>query len=320
MGRVELNFFEKMYIYSHCCRDIKNNKFSGVKIGELARNKYFAENADNLFSDDEYTINVFDKTIDEIKVISPFIITELSYLIAKKNQLLEKKWCVYKLITNNNTIYYRMKKFPDAIAEIDDIIRKLESDISCINEEYKASIAELQEKYNSNIAREDYHLANANVKIAHTKKGQFRIKKQAVYEHIIFLLSEKIRLINIIDSRINIVKDWRFLRIRHYYGLACNKEHKLPLLVYSEKDFSWICGEPLGDDYTGKLDATENKYNKIKNEISYPNEIVIKEVEDISDDNNCMNETDDVNYSDSLDYADNITNSTESREKVNGEA
>ena len=277
MGHVELNFFEKIYIYFRCCRDVKNKKFSDVKIGKFARDRYSVENVNSLSSDDEYNLNVFDKTVDEIKVISPFVITELSHFIAKKNQLLEKKWCVYKLITNNNTIYYRMKKFPDAIAEIDDIIRKLEGDISCIDEEYEASIAELQEKYNSNIARGDYHLANANVKIAHTKKGQIRIKKQPIYEQLIFLLSEKIRLINIMDSRINIIKDWRFLRIRHYYGLACNKEHKLPLLVYSEDDFSRICGEPLGDDYTGKLDATENKYNGIKNDISYPNEIVIKE-------------------------------------------
>lgn len=313
MKRIELNFFEKIYIYFRCCRDIKNKKFSYIKTGDLVRNRYSVENANNLFSDDKYNFNVFDKT----KVISPFVIIELSHLIAKKNQLLEKKWCVYKLITNKNKIYYRMKKFPDAIAEIDDIIRKLESDISCINEEYEASIAELQKKYNSNIARGDYHLANANVKIAHTKIGQFRIKKQAVCEHIIFLLSEKIRLINIIDSRINIIKDWRFLRIRHYYGLACNKEHKLPLFVYSEDDFSRICGDPLGDDYTGKLDATENKYNDIMNDISYLNEIVIKEIEDISDDDSCMNEADDVNYSDN---ADNIANSAESREEVSGEA
>lgn len=87
-------------------------------------------------------------------------------------------------------------------------------------------------------------------------------------------------------------------------------------MVYSEDDFSRICGEPLGDDYTGKLDATENKYNGIKNDISYPNEIVIKEVEDISDNDSCMNETDDVNYSDN---ADNIANSAESREEVSGE-
>lgn len=260
MGYDELNILEKMYIYFRCCRDIKKGRISGTKIG-----------IENLCA-----FKTFNKISDEKKVISPFVTTELSHLIAKKNQMLEKKWCIYKYITDSNAISRDIKKFPDAIAVIDDMVRKLEGKISCIDKEYAVTMAELQKKYNSNIARKAYHLAKANVKAAHAGGEQIRREKRAIYEQLMFLLSEKIRLINCIDARIDVIKAWRFLRIRHYYGLACNKDYKLPIFIYSEEDFSEICGESLSDEYTRKLEDAEKKYHDIKDNLK---EAAIKETE-----------------------------------------
>ncbi len=267
MGHDELNILEKMYIYIRCCQDIKAGRNSGVKT-----------DTGNLTSAGSGAFKAFNKTNDEKMVISPFISTELSHLIAKKNQMLENKWCRYKYKTDSNAISRDIKKFPDAVAIIDDMIRKLEGEISCIDEEHAATIAQLQKKYNSNIAGKAYHLAKANIRAAHARGEQLRKEKQEIYERLLFLLSEKIRLINYIDARIDVIKAWRFLRIRHYYGLACSKEHKLPIYVYSEEDFSEICGENLSEEYTGKLEDTEKKYCDIKDSLSFLNEDAMREM------------------------------------------
>lgn len=261
MSHVKLNVFEKVYIFFMAKSDIKDGKFSAI-------------------SSERET----GRTAEKIKAAFPFITIELSHLMARKNQMLAGKRCTYKYKRNIKTVKNKFKKFPDAIAEIDDMVRKRESDICCIDEEYAAFIDELQEKYNSYVARKEYHLAKANVRAAHKRREALRVKKQAVYEELIFLLSEKIRLIDVINSRIDTAKEWRFLRIRYYYGLVCNKVHGLPAFIYLEKDFSELCGESLSDDYTGKLSDTEKKYNDIKNSISYPDDPTIAEVEYPSED------------------------------------
>lgn len=293
MRYVELTPFEKIYIFFRCRRDVKKGKFSDLKVEEHTRDVYstniqstslVAKDTDNTFSDDRYRSGVLEKVVDKNKVISPFIIIELSQLIAKKNQILAKKCCMYKYKTNSSATYHRIKRFPNAIAAIDSAVRELEGNIGCLDAGYTAFIAELQEKYDSNIANKAYQLAKANVRAAHTKREQLRREKQTVYEQIIFLLSEKIRLIHIVNARIDAIRDWKLLRIRYYYGLACNREHRFPIYVYSEKDLSEICRESLWGDYSGILIGAEGKYKEIMGSISCPNEITIKESEEMSDD------------------------------------
>lgn len=292
MERVRLRLVERVYIYIRCRRDFISKKFRDMESRmPVSRQFYFnndkveksdsqREKSQKMRGSELYLADYNYRQDDYPKVISPFVITELSHLIAKKNQILTKKICCLKY-KNSNRLQHKIKRFPNAIAEIEDMIRVLEAGIDSLDEEYSAAIDLLQKKYNSNKTRGEVRLAEACIKDARTKQEKLRVEKKKKYETIIALVSEKQRLITIINAHIEAVKAQYFLRIRHYYGVACNISSRFPVFVYSEEDFSSISHEEFNGDYTGKFEETVKKYSDIKKAMSFLNEKTIHEVDDL---------------------------------------
>ena len=282
MRNINLGFFEKIYINLRCRKDWKNKRFCDFYTGlSLSRSRFSrfrtngelaTEATDIHYSDDHDK----DSSESTILVVSPFVTAELGQFIAKRDNILAKKLCVIKY-SKDNTIQHKILKFPDAIAFLDDQIRIVEGDIACLEAEYQATISSFQEKYDYNIVHGDARLATASIKGAHVRRDKYRAAKKLKYDALIMLLSEKIRIINVVNAHINVFKTWRFSRIRYYYSLACTWTMRLPVSVYSDTDFDIIAKQKFEQEYTGELESSKTTFDQLKKEIEFPSEDTILE-------------------------------------------
>lgn len=278
MKNNNLSIFERIYINLRCRKDLDAKCFCDFNTGTcLMRSRYLQvrENAD--LSTDDINDQHKETNKSTVLVVSPFITAELSQLIAKRDKMLGKKICIIRYYKNSD-IRHKICRFPDAIAFIDDQIRVLEGDIACLDAEYREIISVFQERYERNIEHGDMRLASACVKGVHAKRDKYESEKKLRYDKLIMLVSEKIRIINVVNARIDVYKAWRFSRIRYYYSIASTKSIRLPVSVYSDQELSKIAKQDLMQEYTGKLETTHERFRQLKEEITFQNENTINEV------------------------------------------
>ena len=273
MRNINLGFFEKIYIYLRCRKDWKNERFCNLYTGLSLSRSELATKGTNIHYSDVHDI---ESEESKILVVSPFVTAELGQLIAKRDNILAKKICVVNYNRNNN-VRHKILRFPDAIAFLDDQIRIIEGDIACLEAEYQATISSFQEKYDYNIVHGDVRLATASIKGAQVRRDRYRAAKKIKYDALIMLISEKIRIISVINARINVFKTWRFSRTRYYYSLACTLNKGLPVLVYSDTDFDVIAKQKFEQEYTGEFESSKRKFDQLKQEIEFPDEDTIIE-------------------------------------------
>lgn len=245
MKSTGLNFCEKIHLYFRCKKDVLQGLFRDFNTGEP-----------------------IVEGVSSKKAISPFFILELSQFIAVKDRMLGKKICFLRFHSKNNHIYIRIKRFPNAMALIDDRMKELQGSIELLTRKHHDSIDELQEKYRHSMQVGATHIAQLYVNEAQQKLEEFQDNVKKRYETMIFLAGEKIRLINILNAKINIMKSWRFLRIRYYYSRACASSVNLPIYNYSEEEFSDICTQNLNAEFTGLLEDAKAEYDRVVKAIS----------------------------------------------------
>lgn len=240
---------ERLLIFFRCCKDIKKNRIRF-----------------NQYSEKTVTLPV-----------SPFVLSELSKFISSKDKMFKRRiW--YKTQNDKCHVILKWGRFSSALSELNDKIRVLNSDIASIEKNYEAIVYELQKKYDSHLKHGDFSLARSNVRALHSKRIKLRKVKEDMYRRLILLLSEKIRILENYNARINQVKEWRFLRVRLYYNTVADMEVHFPVYYYTEKDLFLICGNELNIEFSGELSAAKADYKEMKEKMSFQNEPTIEEI------------------------------------------
>lgn len=274
MKNINLSVLEKLYIYLRCRKDLKNNRFCDIKTGTpFYQNGYSRFEKGNKTSY-PHSFQEKEEGNATILVVSPFVTTELSQLIAKKDKILAKRICVIKY-KKNYKVAHKICKFPDALAFLDDQIRTIEGEIACLDAEYKAVVSDFQEKYDNYVSWKKNKLADACVKEVYARRDEHKSEKKSRFEDLILLLSEKIRIIEVVNARINAFKVWRFSRIRYYYGIASARSIKLPVFVYSNEELSTVAKQDFDMEYSGELENAKKRFEELVSAISFSTDDII---------------------------------------------
>ncbi len=194
--------------------------------------------------------------------ITPFIAQELSNFMAAGKRLQAKKWCSYQYYDPDMNRRKKFVRFADAMTQIDARVRKLEETMALNENQHKDKETGLRN------GLEECQLTGATAKIQLYKSElgkeheEYRKRAEKDYKRISLLLSEKLRLIEAMNARIQAAKAHCLLRIRFYYNRAAESLTDLPVWVYSEKNLVNLCPELLERDFTGLLEETREHYNR----------------------------------------------------------
>lgn len=207
-----------------------------------------------------------ESAVDIDTIVSPFITMELEYFFAKRDGLLGRNLCLVNLQTESFLKRYRFMSFPRAMARIDEQISLTEHRIKQSREMYEVETCFLHKEQDA--YRKCQALHHAQIKVLqedelHKKHVDDMFK---LYGQCKILINEKIRIINVLNAKINLCRTWRYLRISYYYSHLCGclKRHVYP---YAWTDFKKLCREPLETDHTKLSIAAKQKIEDILKQV-----------------------------------------------------
>lgn len=247
MKRSELGRIEKFRIRQQCKSDISRKLLRNFETGEPIKNPSSPE-----------------------KMISPFIELELGQYIVKRERFMGHTKCPAWILTEEGRRErVRFRSFRDATAQIDQNIRQAEFDIQVKRQQYLSNVQLLQIARDGCRTQKTRHIDVYYKMKQNALHEKFFCETMNVCERIVQLLSEKIRLISIINAQIDMVKARCFLRIRYYCTQVCGANDALKSLYFTENDLLCACGEySKSGDHTRMLEDATAKYEALSQILS----------------------------------------------------
>lgn len=266
MKRLELGWFEKREIRQQCESDISRKLLRNFETGEPIKNLSSPEN-----------------------MISPFIELELGQYMVKRERFMGHTKCPAWILTEEGRRErVRFRSFRDAIAQIDQNICQAEFDIQVKRQQYSSNVQMLQVARDGCRTQKTRHIDVYYKMKQNALHEKFFCEAMNVCERIVQLLSEKIRLISIINAQIDMVKARCFLRIR-YYCQVCAANDALKLLYFTENDLLRACGEDSkSGDHTRMLEDATAKYEALSQILSTADASADKEKAKDQDDDDLL--------------------------------
>lgn len=274
-----LGLLEKCIIcHIHCRHDVKYGLFQDTDGGVVISNSVEGSPA-------------LPAEAGKKLVISPFITLELNQLVAEARRIYSRKRYLVQHIPRYGIwkiLPVCLKRFPDAIDWLDRSIDQMESEIHQLESVYQKTTLHLTQKRKEKLDQKRLAQAQMYWNALEDEQERFTAALVMLYQKKNVLLIEKLRLIELMEERIGQTKTRRFLRIRYYYGKACdysgqqrvkksnkNKESKesekrepsasvLPLRYFTDKELSTLCGGVFDGDYTGLLQQTQEMLEETK--------------------------------------------------------
>lgn len=267
MKRLELGWIEKFRIRRQCKSDVSRKLLRNFETGEPIKAPASPE-----------------------KMISPFMELELGQYIAKRERFMGHTKCSAWIFTEKGRPKrIRFRSFRDAVTQIDQNIHQAEFDIQVKKKQYLNNVQLLQ------IARDGCRTQKTRHIDVYYKMKQIALHEKFfcetmnVCEQILQLLTEKIRLINIINTQIDMVKARCFLRIRYYCTQVCAASDALMSLYFTENDLLCACGEDSkSGDHTRMMDDVTAKYEALSQILSTANTSAAEEKTEDQDDDDSL--------------------------------
>ncbi|MDY5772957.1 MAG: hypothetical protein SPK32_05935 [Bacteroidaceae bacterium] len=203
-----------------------------------------------------------------IVLVSPFITEEIATLFAIRKKLLSTAMVKVCLKPKKRLSGFCKKRFHEAISVLDSLISETENNCYLETIKLKYDIGNLKAEINKLINNNKPNHAQSKIAECEKKYKEICTIESSAYGEVLTYLNEKVRLIELINARINNVIAHATLRIQYYYGLAfvyamnsLNEEEKKlkPVLILNNSHFSMICREKLGTEHTGLLTASKIK-------------------------------------------------------------
>ena len=240
MNNSNLGILERLFIILRCHKDIRRHRFV----------EFEYSNADGI------TRSVF---------ISPFVTTELAYFLTERMKTLVNKITLLNVSESKSLFGIRFFRAPKAICKIDELITETEHQISSEKECFDDTISILQDMHNRYIENNATHHAQLCMDKITKTRTEMQKKKKKLQKRLITFANEKVRIISIVNAKINDFKAHRIMRIQYYYGCACLHFKKLPVTMYTLEDLECVAGERIGTEHTGILKAAQQKVAEITN-------------------------------------------------------
>lgn len=234
MGVVELGILEKLMIIMHCKRDLRRERF------------------------EEFTYG-YDSATKAKFFVSPFITTELAFFVARRSKILGKLYVTVNTTGKKTLLGFRFLRFPNAVCRIDELIAETEWSICGSTARYDDMIKDLLLQRERFLEHQALHHAQLCLDQIDTVRSEKQNKIQGLQKKLLVFVSEKVRIISIVNTKINLYKTRCILRIQYYYGYACAHSDKLPVMMYSQENLEAICGKKIDVEDTGELQKAQNK-------------------------------------------------------------
>lgn len=267
MKRLELGWIEKRKIRRQCESDISRKLLRNFETGEPIKDPSSPE-----------------------KMISPFIELELGKYMVKRERFMGHTKCLAWILTEEGQRKrVRFRSFRDATAQIDQNIRQAEFDIQVKKRQYLNNVQLLQIVRDGCRTQKTRHIDVYYKMKQNALHEKFFCEIMNVCERIVQLLSEKIRLINITNAQIDMVKVRCFLRIRYYCTQVCATNDALKALYFTENDLLRACGEDSqSGDHTRILEDATAKYEALSQILSTADASADKEKTEDQDDDDSL--------------------------------
>lgn len=250
-NKIKLGMIEKFYLYIRGRNDAKKARFQDYNTGKI-------------FDNTEYLL--FDNSEKAPKIVSSFILTELNVFNSYRNFFLRRVYCIFKLFNKKEKKCIRIMPFSKAIIKIDNQINNFESKIEIFSSNYENDISLLKNNYTYLIKKE--HNTEHIVQLYENKKSDIskEYHDKVIYycDIIIFLLNEKIRLIEVMKIELSTLSQRHFLKIRYYYEKAREILTRLPIASITDKNLIEYCNSTIMGDFEEILKQTYEKRETLK--------------------------------------------------------
>ena len=230
MANAKLNLVEKIYLSYRGRSDAKKNVFDAPS--------------------DEKSENA------ELWYVSPFVWTELAGFDAQRDRLLEKKQCSLTVKSVEDDTLAGMKRFSEAIAWLNKQKSILDGEIRLLELKRESELQAIQDNYNKTL-NEDHKYAHIMQMYRVREvavKNDYRNQLQSKYEMQVVLLTEEIRLIEEMKSKVSVMLSRRMLRIWYYYEQVQRKKPSLHVAHLVRNTMAGIYKERLTGGYWSSLD------------------------------------------------------------------
>lgn len=282
MGYGGLSLLDKLVIcYKHCRYDVKYNLFycwdenTSQPVADIGGSpgRGNALGRHRPSGGSEY--------VSSRLLISPFISLELGHLIKQTKRIYRRKWCFFRYVPRAGVwriFRISCKRFPDAVDLIDRSVDQVRNDIYQLEKVYQNTIQCLSQKHSEKLNQRKKAQAQMYQDAIEDEQELFNAELIILYQKECELLIEKLRLIELMNVRIDQVKERYFFRIRYYYSKACEYSARyrtkgnqsrdnnggertgpLPFHHFTNEELSRMCGDVIGGDYTGALQKTKDE-------------------------------------------------------------
>lgn len=239
MANAKLNLAEKIYLAHRGRSDAKKGVFnvpSAGKVGDA-----------------------------ELWYVSPFVWRELASFDAQRDRLLERKQCSLTVKGVEDNAPAGTKRFSEAIAWLNKQKSILDGKIRLLKLKRENELQAIRDNYSKDII--------ADPKYAHimrmyrtqeiSVKNAYRNQLQSKYEMQVVLLTEEIRLIEEMKSKVSVVLSRRMLRIWYYYERVQRKNPNLLVAHMVRDTMERMYKSRLTGAYWGVLDAIISERDSI---------------------------------------------------------
>lgn len=202
---------------------------------------------------------------DKLWYVSPFVWMELAGFDAQRDRLLERKQCSITAKSAEDNAPAGTMRFSEAIAWLNKQKLILDGEISLLELKRENELQAIQDHCDKTLKE--------NPKYAHivqmyraqeiTAKNAYRSQLQSKYEMQVALLTEEIRLIEEMKSKVSAILSRQMLRIWYYYEHVHRKKPSLLVAHLVRETMESMYMQRLTGTYWSSLDAIISERNGI---------------------------------------------------------
>lgn len=201
-------------------------------------------------------------------IISPYFNSELGKFEAFREYALGRRR------TRCRTVNERLRKrrvrgpFTEVIANLDQRVSVLEARINLLFADYEERIQQCQSQRENHEHRGEPHMVQMYINRILALRGDYYSKASRLYDSVVHLLSEKIKLITALEGLLRQKRAHSFLRIRYYYQRAVMRAKVLPADYLSDEVLMNVANTELLMDFEEIRNETQEKLKQIQDEIA----------------------------------------------------